>query len=98
MHGELAAKKNFVNTMLRLGKERDALSIVHDQRCTPTYVVDLARAIDYLLTTTEYGLYHVVNGGDASWFEFANAIFAAVGARMRSLPIRSDDVKAALRT
>ena len=73
---------NFVKTMLRLGAERSAMRIVHDQRGCPTSAGDLAAAI---ITITERliadpeaprGLYHFVNSGEASWCEFARAIFA----------------------
>ncbi|MBL9122255.1 MAG: dTDP-4-dehydrorhamnose reductase [Planctomycetaceae bacterium] len=73
---------NFVATMLRLGTERDHLRIVDDQRCTPSYVPHVARAILSLLREspqqlrgTGYGLYHVTNRGDCTWYEFAAEIF-----------------------
>ena len=78
---------NFVETMLRLGRERDALKIVTDQRCTPTYVVDLAEAIGFLLTTDKFGLYHVVNTGSSTWFEFAEMIFRLANIKIRLEPI-----------
>ena len=81
---------NFVETMLRLGRERDVLKIVTDQRCTPTYVVDLAEAIRFLLTTDKYGLYHVVNTGSCTWFEFAETIF-----RLANIKIRLEGITAA---
>ncbi|MCM3150877.1 dTDP-4-dehydrorhamnose reductase [Priestia megaterium] len=66
---------NFVKTMLKLGKERKELSVVADQRGCPTYTLDLANAILELVNTEKYGVYHVSNSGNCSWFEFAKAIF-----------------------
>ncbi|MBN3132405.1 MULTISPECIES: dTDP-4-dehydrorhamnose reductase [Pectobacterium] len=67
---------NFVKTMLRLGKERDALSIVGDQRGCPTYAGDLAQAIISLLDkNAEGGIYHYCGDEEVSWYEFAEEIF-----------------------
>ncbi|MEI7266427.1 dTDP-4-dehydrorhamnose reductase [Pectobacterium versatile] len=67
---------NFVKTMLRLGKERDTLSIVNDQRGCPTYAGDLAQAIISLLDkNAEGGIYHYCGDKEVSWYEFANTIF-----------------------
>ena len=67
---------NFVKTMLRLGKERDALSIVDDQRGCPTYAGDIAHAIIALLQQQAAGgIYHYAGDKEVSWFEFAQAIF-----------------------
>ncbi|MBA0167787.1 dTDP-4-dehydrorhamnose reductase [Pectobacterium sp. CFBP8739] len=67
---------NFVKTMLRLGKERDALSIVGDQRGCPTYAGDIAQAIIALLQQQAAGgIYHYTGDKEVSWFEFAQAIF-----------------------
>ncbi|MGG2140212.1 dTDP-4-dehydrorhamnose reductase [Symbiopectobacterium sp. RP] len=68
---------NFVKTMLRLGKDRDALSIVDEQRGCPTYAGDLAQAIIALLQQNAAGgIYHYSGDKEVSWFEFAQAIFA----------------------
>jgi len=66
---------NFVKTMLKLGKEREELSVVGDQRGCPTYTLDLANAILELVDTQKYGVYHVSNSGSCSWYEFAKEIF-----------------------
>ncbi|WCG81942.1 dTDP-4-dehydrorhamnose reductase [Pectobacterium sp. A5351] len=67
---------NFVKTMLRLGKERDRLSIVGDQRGCPTYAGDLAQAIIALLQQNATGgIYHYSGAQEVSWYEFAQAIF-----------------------
>ncbi|MBN3217268.1 dTDP-4-dehydrorhamnose reductase [Pectobacterium polaris] len=67
---------NFVKTMLRLGKERDRLSIVGDQRGCPTYAGDLAQAIIALLQQNATGgIYHYCGDKEVSWFEFSEFIF-----------------------
>ncbi|WP_145139423.1 dTDP-4-dehydrorhamnose reductase [Paenibacillus sp. Y412MC10] len=66
---------NFVKTMLRLGQEKPKLQVVHDQKGSPTYTVDLARFLEELVQTEKYGVYHASNSGDCTWFEFTQAIF-----------------------
>jgi dTDP-4-dehydrorhamnose reductase len=68
--------------MLRLGRERETLSVINDQIGSPTYVADLADALEVMLKTILlghsfqlWGTYHVVNAGSASWYEFAAEIF-----------------------
>ncbi len=68
---------NFVETMLRLGCERNHLRIVGDQFCTPSSADDVARAIHFLLTGRHTGIIHVVNLGSTSWCRFAREIFRA---------------------
>lgn len=81
---------NFLKTMVRLGKERDSLSVVNDQIGCPTYAVDLADAILKLLpklqnTTTE--IFHFTNSGTCSWYEFAVSIFKYSGVDCQVTPI-----------
>lgn len=71
--------KNFIKTMLRLGKERGAVSVVDDQIGSPTYTYDLARLVVDMIQTDRYGIYHVTNEGLCSWYEFACQIFKAAG-------------------
>jgi len=66
---------NFVETMLRVAGEGKPLPVVNDQRCTPSFAADVAAATVALIATGEYGLYHVTNAGDCTWFEFAAEIF-----------------------
>lgn len=66
---------NFVKTMLRLGQEKPQLQVVHDQKGSPTYTVDLARFLEELVHTEKYGIYHASNSGDCTWYEFTQAIF-----------------------
>ncbi len=68
-------KNNFVKTMIRLGKEREKLNVVYDQIHSPTYTYDLAPKIGELIETSFYGLYHISNNGETSWFEYAKKIF-----------------------
>lgn len=71
---------NFAKTMLRLASERDELSVVSDQVGQPTWTLDLARQIVSLLDSgASSGIYHGTNAGEASWYDFARAIFTAVG-------------------
>ena len=67
--------KNFIETMLRLSKANNQLSIVNDQIGSPTYTKDLSRLLVDMLETSKYGLYHATNEGYCSWYEFANTIF-----------------------
>jgi len=70
------AGKNFIKTMLRLGKERGAVSVVDDQIGSPTYTYDLARLLVDMIETDKYGYYHVTNeGGYISWYDFTKEIF-----------------------
>lgn len=68
---------NFLNTMLRLSRDRDQLGIVGDQIGTPTYAKDLAEIIMHIIDNecSNYGVYHYSNNGVASWYDFAKAIF-----------------------
>ena len=69
---------NFVRTMLRLGAERDEVSVVADQRGCPTYVGHLAEATQELLELPQ-GIWHVAAEGECTWAEFARAIFEEAG-------------------
>jgi dTDP-4-dehydrorhamnose reductase len=66
---------NFVETMIRLAKEGKPIRVVTDQVLTPTYTRDLAHKIKELLQTEAYGVYHITNSGQCSWYEFAAKIF-----------------------
>lgn len=71
--------KNFIKTMLRLGKEKGAVSVVNDQIGSPTYTYDLVRLLADMIETEEYGRYHATNEGLCSWYEFACEIFRQAG-------------------
>jgi dTDP-4-dehydrorhamnose reductase len=70
--------RNFVRTMLALGSERDEVSVVDDQRGSPTFVGHLAAAVSELVLLPP-GVWHLAAEGDCSWAEFAEAIFAEAG-------------------
>ena len=74
--------KNFVKTMLALGSEQDEVAVVDDQRGSPTYVGHLAEATKAVLDLP-YGVYHVAADGEASWADFAEAIFEEAGLSCR---------------
>jgi len=74
-----AGGNNFVETMIRLAKERAELKVVADQRGTPTWTDDLAMELFALLETEEYGIYHFSNLGECSWHQFASEIIEQVG-------------------
>lgn len=67
--------KNFVRTMLNLGKTHDKLTVVDDQIGSPTYTPDLARLLVDMAESDKYGIYHATNEGFCSWYEFACEIF-----------------------
>lgn len=71
--------KNFVKTMLRLGEERGAVSVVDDQIGSPTYTKDLAVLLADMAESRKYGIYHASNEGVCSWYEFACQIFTEAG-------------------
>ena len=68
--------KNFIKTMLNVGKKHDRITVVNDQIGTPTYTFDLARLLVDMIETDKYGYYHVTNeGGYISWYDFTKEIF-----------------------
>ncbi|MBR5728380.1 MAG: dTDP-4-dehydrorhamnose reductase [Muribaculaceae bacterium] len=73
--------KNFVKTMLELGRTRDQLRVVYDQVGSPTLAADLARAIITVMTAIEWhpGVYHYTNEGAISWYDFTKAIHRLAG-------------------
>ncbi len=71
--------KNFVKTMLRIGKEKGVVNVVNDQIGSPTYTYDLARLLIDMIQTEKYGRYHATNEGLCSWYEFACEIFEDAG-------------------
>lgn len=85
---------NFIKTMLRLGKERGAVSVVNDQIGSPTYTYDLARLVIDMIQTDRYGTYHATNEGLCSWYEFACEIFQQAGMDVEVTPVSSDEFPA----
>jgi dTDP-4-dehydrorhamnose reductase len=84
--------KNFVRTMVRLAQERPELRVVNDQIGSPTYAVDLARTVRALLETRAAGVYHAVNSGACSWYEFAVAILRLEGIQTQVVPITTQEL------
>jgi dTDP-4-dehydrorhamnose reductase len=87
---------NFVRTMLRLGRVQDAVSVVDDQHGTPTSAASLAAALIAIATRIArappvdcFGTFHYTGVGEATWCEFARAIFAAAGLETTVIPITS---------
>lgn len=71
--------QNFVELMLRLGRERGAVRVVDDERVSPTSTASVARQVVALRDSNDYGLYHATSEGGCSWYQFAREIFAAAG-------------------
>ncbi|MFD0763836.1 dTDP-4-dehydrorhamnose reductase [Mucilaginibacter lutimaris] len=86
---------NFLKTMLKLGAERDQLSVIADQAGTPTYAIDLAEFIIHIIQSdsTAYGIYHYSNEGIASWYDFAKAIFELAGTNVNVTPVATSEYK-----
>lgn len=82
-----AGKGNFVETMLRLGRDRKQLRVVNDQLCTPTSTADLADSLVKLIATDAFGLYHATNSGSMTWCEFAREIFRLAKLDVEVIPI-----------
>ncbi len=91
-----AGGRNFPHRIIELADERGSLNVVTDEVGSPTYVVDMARALVALIETHAYGVYHLVNEGAASRYEFAQEILRLSGrARIPVLPIASADFQRA---
>lgn len=86
--------KNFIKTMLNLGKTRDTITVVNDQIGSPTYTYDLARLLVDMAETEKYGRYHATNEGLCSWYEFACEIFKQAGMNVKVLPVTSEQYPA----
>jgi len=92
--------KNFLKTVLRFGRSRPELKIVADQHCTPSYVPHVARAVLALLGVTRpepapWGIYHVTNRGQTTWYEFAVEAFRLAGMETSLAPISTAEYGAA---
>ena len=76
-----------MQTMLRLGAQRDALKVKDDEFISPTYAADLAEGILGVIEGRRYGLYHLTNSGSCSWYEFAKEIFSLAGIEVEVVPV-----------
>ena len=84
--------KNFIKTMLNVGKKYDTVRVVNDQIGTPTYTYDLARLLVDMLETEKYGYYHATNeGGYISWYDFTCEIFRQVGYTTKVVPVTTEE-------
>jgi dTDP-4-dehydrorhamnose reductase len=86
-----AGGKNFVETILRLGGERDELRVVDDQVGSPTFTGHLAEGIARLVRTDDYGIHHVAGSGRCSWYEFAREILERAGVDCRVEPCTTEE-------
>ena len=80
--------KNFIKTMINVGKTHDEVRVVNDQVGTPTYTFDLARLLVDMNETDKYGYYHATNeGGYISWYDFTKEIYKAAGLNTKVTPV-----------
>lgn len=80
--------KNFVKTMLNVGRTHETVRVVNDQIGTPTYTVDLARLLVDMVETEKYGYYHATNeGGFISWYDFTKEIYRQAGLKTEVIPV-----------
>jgi dTDP-4-dehydrorhamnose reductase len=87
-----AGGKCFPDTILKLAETRPTLNVVDDQRGSPTYVVDLARAIVQLCRKNSAGIVHVTNAGNCTWFDFAEQIVKQSERKTNVLPVSSEQM------
>ncbi len=84
--------KNFIKTMLNVGKTHDEVRVVNDQIGTPTYTYDLARLLVDMIQTEEYGYYHATNeGGYISWYDFTKEIYRQAGMKTIVHPVTTEE-------
>lgn len=83
--------KNFVKTMLKLSEDRDSVSVVADQFGTPTSASELAKAINFLLFTDNYGLFHGTCEGSCCWADFTEEIYRIKDIHTRVNRITTDE-------
>ena len=84
--------KNFIKTMLNVGKKYDTVRVVNDQIGTPTYTLDLARLLADMIVTDKYGYYHATNeGGYISWYDFTREIFRQAGYTTNVIPVTTEE-------
>lgn len=84
--------KNFIKTMLQVGKNHDTVRVVNDQIGTPTYTYDLARLLVDMIETDKYGYYHATNeGGYISWYDFTCEIYRQAGYQTKVVPVSTKE-------
>jgi len=88
--GSLGKGYNFVELMIKLAEKESSIKVVNDQLLTPTSSYDVAVKLYELIKTCKYGLYHMTNCGQCTWYEFAGEIFKLAGIKPDITPINSD--------
>ncbi len=84
--------KNFIKTMINVGKNHDEVKVVNDQIGTPTYALDLARLLVDMNETDKYGYYHATNeGGYISWYDFCREIYRQYGLKTKVVPVNTEE-------
>lgn len=84
--------KNFVKTMVNVGRTHDSVRVVNDQIGTPTYTKDLARLLVDMVETDKYGYYHATNeGGYISWYDFTKEIYKQAGLDTKVIPVTTEE-------
>lgn len=84
--------KNFIKTMINVGKKYDTVRVVNDQIGTPTYTYDLARLLVDMVETDKYGYYHATNeGGFISWYDFCCEFYKQYGLNTTVLPVTTEE-------
>ncbi len=84
--------KNFIKTMLNVGRTHDTVRVVNDQIGTPTYTYDLARLLADMIQTEKYGYYHATNeGGFISWYDFTKEIYRQAGLSTNVIPVTTEE-------
>lgn len=85
--------RNFVDTMLDLGRLKKEIKVVNDQFGKPTYTLDLAKQVKWLIKSQEYptGIYHITNENETTWYEFAKEIFARAGMNVNLVPCSTEE-------
>ena len=86
---------NFINTMIRLSRERGEVRVVNDQFTSPTHSLDVARVIRHFIEKDimDFGIFHVVSSGYCSWYELADYVISLVGIDAQVIPVSSDEFK-----
>ena len=80
--------KNFIKTMINVGKTHDTVRVVNDQIGTPTYTLDLARLLADMIESEKYGYYHATNeGGYISWYDFCKEFYRQYGLKTKVIPV-----------
>lgn len=84
--------KNFIKTMVNVGKTHDTVRVVNDQIGTPTYTYDLSRLLIDMVETEKYGYYHATNeGGHISWYDFTVEIYKQAGLSTNIIPVSTEE-------